>query len=34
MINESFYKNVFLLMQVVPASYECTIHFKKVLLEK
>ncbi|XP_033359643.1 uncharacterized protein LOC117238660 [Bombus vosnesenskii] len=34
MINESFYKNVFLLMQVVPASYECTIHFKKGMFDK
>ena len=31
MINESFYKNVFLLMQIVPASYECIKYFKKVL---
>lgn len=30
-INESFYKNVFLLMQVVPASYECKKSFNKVL---
>ncbi|KAK1122672.1 hypothetical protein K0M31_009115 [Melipona bicolor] len=34
MINESFYKNVFLLMQVVPASYECTKYFKKGMFDK
>ncbi|XP_043519931.1 uncharacterized protein LOC122533878 isoform X2 [Frieseomelitta varia] len=34
MINESFYKNVFLLMQIVPASYECTKYFKKGMFDK
>ncbi|KOC70987.1 hypothetical protein WH47_04973 [Habropoda laboriosa] len=32
--NVSFYKNVFLLMQVVPASFECTKHFKKGMFNK
>ncbi|KAK9298360.1 hypothetical protein QLX08_008270 [Tetragonisca angustula] len=34
MINESFYKNVFLLMQIVPASYECIKYFKKGMFDK
>nr|XP_012136273.1 PREDICTED: uncharacterized protein LOC105661954 isoform X1 [Megachile rotundata] len=33
-IDASFYKNVFLLMQLVPASYECTILFKKGMFDK
>ncbi|XP_043790416.1 uncharacterized protein LOC122713748 [Apis laboriosa] len=33
-INESFYKNVFLLMQVVPASYECKKSFNKEMFNK
>ncbi|CAK9824504.1 Augmin complex subunit dgt6 [Anthophora retusa] len=33
-IHMSLYKNVFLLMQVVPASFECTKHFKKVMFDK
>ncbi|XP_034193948.2 uncharacterized protein LOC117610527 isoform X1 [Osmia lignaria lignaria] len=33
-IDASFHKNVFLLMQLVPPSYECIKHFKKGMFDK
>lgn len=33
-IDASFYKNVFLLMQAIPPSFECTKHFKQGMFEK
>ncbi|XP_053976538.1 uncharacterized protein LOC128875183 [Hylaeus volcanicus] len=33
-IDTSFYNNVFLLMQVVPASFECTKHLRKGMFDK
>ncbi|XP_076295114.1 uncharacterized protein LOC143216162 isoform X2 [Lasioglossum baleicum] len=33
-IDASFYKNVFLLMQAIPPSFECTKHFKQGMFDK